>query len=295
MALTREGFRQLIGFSERPISLLSARSEDRGDYVVEHLMLQIGEEPVRGLLTRPAEEAATQRPAILFGHSHGGRYDIGASELLEGRDYLFDPPGPALARAGYVTLCIDMPTFGRRAAVRESFAAKALLWYGRSLFVEMLSDHAAALTYLASRPDVAPERIGAYGISMGCTLSLWLAAIDPRIAAVAHLCCYADLGTMVELGAHDGHGIYLMVPGLLKTTDTGEIAGLVAPRPQLICVGEADHLTPLPAVLKAWGETEAAYRDAPDAVRLVREPGVGHRETESMRQEALAFFARHLG
>src|SRR5690606_18492186 len=130
-------------------------------------------------------------------HSHGGRYDIGASELLDGREYLLDPLGPVFARAGYVTLCIDMPVFGERANVSESFAAKALLWQGKSLFGQMLSDHAAALTYLAGRADVDAGRIGAFGISMGCMLSYWLAAMDERIAAVAHVCCFADFRTMI--------------------------------------------------------------------------------------------------
>lgn len=264
--------------------------------MVERLRLELaGRGEVRGLLTRPVGEAG-RRPAILFAHSHGGRYDIGAAELLAGREYLLDPPGPALARAGYITLCIDMPIFGERATVSEGSAAKALLWYGKSLFGQMLSDHAAALSYLASREDVDAGRIGAFGISMGCTLSYWLAAVDERIAAVAHLCCFADMGTMIALGNHDGHGIYLTVPGLIAETDAGEIAGLIAPRPQLICIGEADALTPLPAFEVAYAQTQAAYAavGVPERLRLVREPGVGHRETADMRAATLRFFAEVL-
>lgn len=187
MTIDTNRLRTLFGLAEPRIELRSTRTEIYKDHIVERLRFDLaGRGEVRGLLTRPIN-AAARGPAILFGHSHGGRYDIGASELLEGREYLLDPPGPALARAGYVTLCIDMPTFGERATVSESSAAKALLWQGKSLFGQMLSDHAAALTYLASRDDVDAARIGAFGISMGCTLSYWLAAVDPRIAATAHL------------------------------------------------------------------------------------------------------------
>ncbi|MET0435949.1 MAG: dienelactone hydrolase family protein, partial [Devosia sp.] len=203
--------------------------------------------------------------------------------------------GPVFARAGYVTLCIDMPIFGERATVSESFAAKALLWHGKSLFGQMLSDHAAALTYLESRDDVDPTRIGAFGLSMGCVLSYWLAALDDRIAAVAHLCCFADFRTMIELGAHDGHGIYLTVPGLLREADGGTIAGLIAPRPQLICVGEADHLSPPLAVERAWSELVPAYAGAPGKLEKVSEPGIGHQETPRMREAVLAFFGKWLG
>ena len=292
--LTAERFRQLLAFDERPVQVLSSTAEHRDGYVLERLRLRIGANEVRGLLTRPV--GATGRlPAILYGHSHGGLYHLGADELLLGREYLLDPLGPAFARAGYVTLCIDMPVFGERATVTEAFASKALLWRGRSLIGEMVGDHQAALTYLLSRSDVDPGRVGAFGISMGCTLSFWLAAIDPRIAATAHLCCFADLRTMIELGAHDGHGIYLTVPGLLNEADAGDIAALVAPRPQLICVGEADSLTPVPAVDRAWAQVEAAYAAHRDRVTLLREPGVGHQETPRMRAATLEFFRTSFG
>lgn len=294
MTLTRSRFRDLIAFVEPAIAAKAVTVETHSDYVVEHLTLELDGAPVRGILTRPIEETGSTRPAILYGHSHGGRYDIGAEELLVGREYLVDPLGPAFARAGYVTLAIDMPVFGKRANVSESFAAKALLWHGKSLFGQMVSDHSAALTYLAGRPDVDASRIGAFGISMGCMLSYWLAALDERIAAVAHLCCFADFRTMIELGAHDGHGIYLTVPGLLAETDAGGIAGLIAPRPQLVCIGEADKLTPALSVERAWRELETHYAATPERLQLVSEPGVGHAETPRMRAAALAFFAEHL-
>jgi len=293
MAVTRERFRELIGFREPPVALKSTRVEPRDGYVVEHLRLVLGDTEVRGVLTRPAGDGPF--PAILYGHSHGGKYQIGAAELLEGREYLLDPLGPVFARAGFVTLCIDMPIFGERATVTESAAAKALLWFGKSLFAQMLCEHAAALTYLCSRADVDARRVGAFGISMGCTLSYWLAAMDERIAATAHLCCFADQREMIRQGQHDGHGIYMMVPGLLNEADAGAIGALVAPRPQLICIGEADSLTPPEAVAIAWGETSAAYAEAPEALRKVSEPGVGHQETPRMRAAVLGFFAETLG
>ncbi|HEY8356448.1 MAG TPA: acetylxylan esterase, partial [Ramlibacter sp.] len=153
--------------------------------------------------------------------------------------------------------------FGERSTVSESSASKALLWYGKSLFGQMLCEEAAALAYLSSRPDVDPTRIGALGISMGSTLSYFHAALDERIAAVAHLCCFADQRTMIELGAHDRHGIYMMVPGLLNEADAGSVAALIAPRPQLVCIGTADDLTPPLAVDRAWAELARAYNDTP--------------------------------
>lgn len=289
MAVSRERLRELFRFAPPAVTLLSTTLEERDGYMLETLRFTLeGRGEVRGFVTRPL--GAGPHPAILFGHSHGAVYTLGAEELLVGRDYLHSPPGPALARAGYVTLSIDMPAFGERATASEGYLSKALLWYGRSLFGQMLEDHSAALTYLASRPDVDARRIGAFGISMGCTLSYWLAAIDERIAATAHLCCFADFRTMIAIGAHDGHGIYLVVPGLLEEADAGDIAALVAPRPQLICIGEADPLTPPAAFERAWEVAKAAYAAQGGQLLLLREPGIGHQETTAMREAVLAFF-----
>jgi dienelactone hydrolase len=292
MPITRARLIELIGLSEPAITLLATETVEHGDYAIETLRFRLGDAEVRGILTRPL--SAGPHPGLLYGHSHGRRYDIGAAELLDGREYLQSPLGPVFARAGYVTLSLDMQTFGSRNGVTESAAAKALLWHGKSLFGQMLSDHAAALTYLAARADVDANRIGAFGMSMGCTLSYWLAAMDPRLKAVAQLCCFADQRTMIELGAHDGHGIYMTVPGLLAETDAGEISALVAPRPQLVTIGEADKLTPPLAVSRAWAQLEPAYANAPDNLQLISEPGIGHEETPAMRQAVMAFFARHL-
>jgi dienelactone hydrolase len=289
MSISRSRLREIVGLDEPPITQLSRSEETRSEHIVEHLRFRIGHNDVRGLLTRPRAEG--KHPAILYAHAHGARYDIGASELLDGRQSLVEPFGPVLAREGYVTLAIDMPVFGERATVGESAASKALLWQGRSLFGQMLCEQAAALTYLSARPDVDADRIGAYGISMGCTLAYWLAAMDTRIAAVAHVCCFADFRTLIELGSHDLHGIYLTVPGLLNEADAGAIAALIAPRPQLICIGDADLLTPPAAVNRALSELMPAYAETPGRLTVIREPGVGHQETWRMREATLAFFA----
>ena len=289
--MTPDRLARLFQIEALPLRLLSRAVAESGGIVVERLGFDIGGERVRGVLARPPGDEA--KPAILYAHAHGGAYDIGADELMQGRLALLSPLGPVFAAAGYVTLCLDMPAFGERSNVAESALAKALLWHGKSLFGQMLREQAAALGYLAGRDDVDARRIGMFGISMGATLSYWLAAVDQRVAAIAHLCCYADFAALIETGAHDLHGLYLTVPGLLSETSTGEIAGLVAPRPQLICVGEDDALTPPLAVDRALAVTGPMYGGGP--LELLRQAEVGHQETAQMRVAVLDFFNRTLG
>lgn len=295
MTPSRDAFAAYLQLEEPAVTLLSSHEEHRDGYILERLSFDLGTgTPVRGLLARPL--AAGRHPAILYAHSHGDRHDIGASELLDGREYLLSPWGPLLAQHGYVTLSIDMPTFASQGQHTESSAAKALIWYGKSLIGKMIEHQIAALTYLASRDDVDPARLGGFGISLGSTLSYWQAAVDERLKAIAHLCCFADYATLVELGAHDNHGVYLLVPGLLSEISTGAIAGLVAPRPQLICVGGRDDLTPPPSVERALRETQRMYAEhgAPDALGFYEDPEAAHQETPEMRSRVLAHFGRHL-
>src|SRR4051812_7868546 len=110
MTITREHLALLLSFKEPKFELIGREVAERDGYIFEGLKFDFEDAgPVRGFLTRPAEPKA-KSPAILYAHSHGGRLDIGARELMEGRGYLLSPWGPMLARAGYASFCLDMPS-----------------------------------------------------------------------------------------------------------------------------------------------------------------------------------------
>ncbi|WP_245417391.1 CocE/NonD family hydrolase [Aminobacter sp. AP02] len=285
----------MFEIDRHPLGLVSRDVGVEDGVSLERLAFRTADgEAVGGYFMRPPGDGPF--PAILYIHAHGARYDIGAREILDGRASLVSPLGAEFARHGFASLMIEMPSFGQRREPDESTRTKALLWRGRSLAGQMLGEQASAFDWLSGRTDIDSTRIGAFGLSMGATLGYWLAAAEPRIACVAHLCCYADFGTLIETGAHDLHGIYLTIPGLLNVASNGEIAGLVAPRPQFIGVGDQDPLTPPVAVDLALSQTRAAYRaaGAEDRLGVHREPRSGHIETPAMREQMLAFFERYL-
>lgn len=273
-----------------PLQLLS---KDTTDTDFQHLTFSNrGGERIRAFYIPP--RGAGPAPAILYIHAHGDRYDIGADELLDGRPALEGPLGPVLAELGYAVLCIDLPGFGSRAEFPESALAKKALWKGGSLAGQMVGELHSAFEWLAGQDGVDSALIGLFGISMGATLAYWLAAAEPRIAALGHLCCMADFDVLIQTGAHDLHGIYLTVPGLLNTASNGQIAGSIAPRPQFIGIGDRDPLTPPHAVNPALEEVRAGYVDTLPNLQVLRSTTTGHVETPEMRRSLIAFYKSSL-
>ncbi len=295
--LTREDLRRLTGCAEELTGTWHALSTRKiGAVTAVDGVIKGAARPIPARLLQPPTGWANGA-GLLYAHAHGNRYDIGRSEVTDGRPALLDPPlGLHLARLGYTILCGDMPGFGDRVAEgSESALVKAALWHGRPLLGHMLDDLARAQAAMASLPEVDARRIGVLGLSMGATLAYWHAAMNVDVAAVAHICAFARIGPLVASGAHEMHGSYMTVPGLLPANDMDDVAALVAPRPQWVGVGLRDPLTPPKAFEPAVERLSVAYADAPGRLEVVVEPEGGHAETARMRAALTTFLESALG
>jgi hypothetical protein len=228
--------------------------EEHEDYTLERLVLDLnGAEPVPALLLIPRKRQ-TPAPGLLYIHWHGGMYDLGKEQLLRGVDA--QPAyAPVCVEKGLVTLAIDSWCFGERkregnGRQGEENAFKKMLWNGQVLYGMMMFDEFRAMDYLASRPEVDTQRIGALGMSMGSTKAWWLAALDPRVKLCMDVCCLTDFDELIKAQGLQGHGIYYYVPSLLKHFQTAEINELIVPRPHLSVNGRRDDLTPAAGVEK---------------------------------------------
>jgi dienelactone hydrolase len=276
-------------------SVTQSRARDFHGWLLEDLTFHAKAEDIPAYFLRPPDGHAPA-PAILYCHAHGNDYAVGRDELIQGRPALVAPYASDLMAHGCAVLCVEMPCFGARQMPPEPARAKAHLWAGSTLFGQMLAELRAGVSFLANHPAVVSDRIGALGLSMGSTHAFWLAALDPRIRAASALCSFADLAALIETGGHDGHGIYMMVPGLTGAFTTGQIAGLAAPRALQIAVGLKDWSTPPAAFAKAQSDLRAAYDAAGATGRLQFhvEPDLGHAETPAMRRAVLDFLRQEL-
>ena len=106
--------------------------------------------------------AGERRPAIIMMHGFGANKD-GGPEWVCGQ----------FESWGYVALRFDYRGCGESEGER-----------GRVIPMEEVSDARNAVTFLASRPEVDPDRIALAGSSLGAGVAVYAAGIDPRIAAV---------------------------------------------------------------------------------------------------------------
>lgn len=276
--------------------------EEREHYVLEKLILTVRPadpdapccEPMPAYFTRP--KGMDFYPTVLFSHSHGGQYQMGKDELLDSCSYMYKPGyAEALAKRGIAALAIDHWCFGERSGRAEGNCFKQMLWDGEVMWGRMVYDSLKALDYLCSRDDVDNSRIAALGMSMGSTMSWWVAALDERIKVCVDIHCLTDYDALVQEDGLNRHGFYYFVPGLRRKFTAAQINSLIAPRAHLSTVGLHDALTPQKGVDRIEKELKDVYAqmNASGNLSILRYP-VGHRETAEARADILAFLDKHL-
>jgi hypothetical protein len=288
-----------LPWDHKPAAPQLVKTEKHDGYVLERLVLDLnGIEPVPAVLLMP-DRRAERAPGLLYIHWHGGMYDLGKEQLLNG---VSAQPAyaPVCAEKGIVTLAIDSWCFGERKRVNpgrtgEEDAFKLMLWKGRVLWGMMMFDELRALDYLASRPEVDARRLGVTGMSMGATKAWWLAALDTRVRLCIDVCCLTDFDELIRTGNLRGHGIYYYVPSLLKHFSTAGINELIVPRARLSVNGRRDDLTPPAGVDRVREHLAPLYRthgrEADCRIELF---DCAHVELPEMRNLIVEWMSAHL-
>ena len=181
-----------------PAKVKVRSTEDKGTYVLERFEFHNGVDMVvPGVLLVPKKRSGPA-PAILALHGRGSSKESVCTELNEQSVRRPDVGRERLRGGGHRRLLERRAhRHGARPAssttarpVRKLTPSKLYLWQGRTLWGMMLRDEQCLIDYLATRPEVDKQRIGATGMSMGCTRSWWLAAIDDRVKAIVGVACF---------------------------------------------------------------------------------------------------------
>src|SRR4051794_1108662 len=214
-------------------------------------------------------------------HQHHSEWHLGKSEVAGRAGDPLQALGPALARRGVVVLAPDAVGFEDRRASGPSVAPRDgdgprhhnemayRLVRGALLATTVLRDAAAAVSLVAADPRVVSGAVGALGHSYGGNTTLFLAALDERLAFAAAsgaACTYRR-----RMADRTGIELASIVPGILEIADLDDIAGLIAPRPLLLVSAPDDPYSADADVIAV----AIAPRFAPGALRHARFEG-GH-------------------
>ena len=96
----------------------------------------------------------------------------------------------ALLEAGIGVAAFDLHLHGERSSLND-YQSPIYLTFGndyvirsRNMLIQSTIDARRALDYLSNRPEIDPSRLAVAGYSMGGMVSLYLGALEPRLAAV---------------------------------------------------------------------------------------------------------------
>jgi dienelactone hydrolase len=200
-------------------------------------------------------------PAVLAVHGHGpGKSRICGLEPGDGPggDYAAE-----LARRGYLVLAPDLRCFGERADWNppDHYGCDTNLVHqvmgGWNPLTQNLWDLARCLDVLADHPLADPARLGVVGFSYGGTAALFLAALDPRVAAAVVSGYFSSWGESHKVPWNMcGSQVLSGMPARMEHAD---LAALVAPRPLLVQSGDQDPLFPVATAAAQLARVRRVY------------------------------------
>ncbi|MFK8111091.1 MAG: acetylxylan esterase [Rubripirellula sp.] len=241
-----------------PLNAVIHGKSERDGFTIEKVYFQsLPGHYVTGLLFRPSNPAVTPGPAVLSPHGHGGRMqrytdkeinyqiEIGAEHFKNSGQTPKLARCVQLARMGCVTFIFDMVGYEGSVQISRELAHRhkdarpeeaaghqdGWIFFSPEADLRLQSimglqtwNLVRALDFLASLPDVDPDRLAVTGGSGGGTQSILLGAIDDRIKA-------SFPNGMVSTAMQGG--CYCENCNLLRVgTGNVELAALFAPKPQ---------------------------------------------------------------
>ena len=253
---------------------------------------------VPALLYQP-KKLVGKAPGILSpcGHSTVGKAAISYQMLhinLAKRGYIvltFDPVGQG-ERSQFWNVTKNATPFGLSCG-EHAMLGNPLYLLGTSLARYRIFDGIRGLDYLESLPDVDPKRLGCIGSSGGGTLTAYISALDPRVAA-AVISCYITtlprrMGNRIERDP-DSDPEQDIFGSVSEGIDHAGLLALRAPKPTRVSAARDDFF-PIEGARESYAETKPLYEraEAGDALGILEVPEK-HGLSLPQREGAYAWF-----
>ena len=205
----------------------------------------------------------------------------------------------SLVKNGYVVLAADaFGVFERACKCQQGeyhggFLGGAIFNLGETLIGEQVVDNMRGVDLLASLPFVRKDRIGAAGASGGGNQTMWLAALDDRIAAAMPVVSVGSFESYV-----DGvNCVCELLPDGMTFTEEAGVLALIAPRPLNIgnALWDVNHTFAVSEMLKTYHQVEEVYwnLNVPGNLRHTVSNRV-HGMMDEQREALLGWFDLHL-
>ena len=205
----------------------------------------------------------------------------------------------SLVKNGYVVLAVDAFGVYERACqchkeeYHGGFLGGSIFNIGESLIGEQVVDNMRGVDLLASLAYVDKNKIGATGASGGGNQTMWLSALDDRIAAAMPVVSVGSFESYV----HGVNCVCELLPDGLTFTDEAGVLALTAPRPLNIgnALWDVNHTFSVAEMLKTYHIVEETYwmLGAKDNLRYTVSNRV-HGMHDEQREALLGWFDLHL-
>lgn len=240
---------------------------DRGTIIEEKLALDVGEGVQAPLYMLIPKSEPPYKPILVFhGHDPSAQYCLGNypdEEIARANLAVDNNYAQSLAEAGYLVCVVEQRGMGERLSdqvlplVTRSCRHLSFFYqlHGRTLLGERVWDGMCAATYLLSREDVTGG-LGCTGHSGGGTTTLFLSALDERLATILVSGYFNSFrGSILAME----HCECNYVPGVLERAEMGDIAALIAPRHFCALNGQEDEIFPVAFAHEQFETVRRAY------------------------------------
>ena len=202
-----------------------------------------------------------------------------------------------LARLGFVCLIVETIQYGEVWGEHWGCYDRGWFnWFSRGYTPAGVEVWNAirGLDLLSVRPEVDAGKLGVTGISGGGAQAWFLAAVDPRIQAVAPVCGNSTQEAQIRTRTIDGHCDCMMHLNT-RGWDFQHIGALIAPRPLFIAQADRDGLNTIESSREVYEDLKAVYSryGADENLGFIATPG-GHSYHRDSREAIFSFFLRHL-